>query len=62
MRGKRGNVCMTARTAVKEHAKLVHVLRRGTKQEREDEAKEQGRELVAYRRKGRSKSRRSSRH
>jgi hypothetical protein len=52
------NVCMTKKSAVKEHSHLVKVLRAGGKEERDKEARDQASELKSYRKSGRKSSRR----
>jgi len=53
-------ICMTKKSAVSEHEKLVKVLRSGNKKALRSEAKDQGEELKTYRKK-RESPRRSSR-
>jgi len=54
------NICMTKKSAVSEHEKLVKVLRTGNKKALKSEAKDQSKELKGYRKK-RDKPRQSSR-
>ena len=51
------NICMTKKSAVREHEKLVKVLRSGKREELSKEAKEQSSELAQYRKKDRKPSR-----
>ncbi len=52
------NVCMTGKQAVREHKKLVGVLKRGDKKELSEEAKDQAKELRQYRKTARKSPRR----
>jgi hypothetical protein len=55
------NICMTGKQAVKEHKKLVRVLKTGTEKELKSEARDQAGELREYRKKARKSNRSDSR-
>lgn len=58
---KSSTVSMPRKEAIKEHARLVGVLRTGSARQREAEAEDQAKELKGYRSGARKKERRSAR-